>query len=107
MLYLVSMVGVVLLAIIRLTHGHQDHDHLHLVFFDTRAYWMRKAISALAELESPCPFEAFGSVIVNHTDTDADPRGSLVCVGVNQIKTGNPTLHGIHKVGKGFAMKRS
>lgn len=55
---------------------------------------MRKAIEALTELESPCPFEAFGTVIVNHTDTSADPNGNLVCIGVNRIKTGNPTLHG-------------
>jgi len=55
---------------------------------------MRKAIAALGELDSPCPFEAFGTVIVNHTDTSADPKGNLVCIGINRIRTGNPTLHG-------------
>ena len=56
---------------------------------------MRRAISALSELESPCPFAAFGTVIVNHTDTSAGPRGKLVCMGVNQnSQSGNPTLHG-------------
>lgn len=56
---------------------------------------MRRAISALAELESPCPFAAFGTVIVNHTDTSSDPKGRLVCIGVNQnSQLGNPTLHG-------------
>lgn len=56
---------------------------------------MRRAVSALAELESPCPFAAFGTVIVNHTDTSTDPKGKLVCMGVNQnSQSGNPTLHG-------------
>ena len=54
---------------------------------------MRRAIAALPELTgSPCPSEAFGAVIVNHT---ASPEGELVCIGANSIKKdGNPTLHG-------------
>ena len=58
-----------------------------------RAHWMRRAITALTELTgSPCPSEAFGAVIVNHTSS---PEGELVCLGVNTIKKdGNPTLHG-------------
>lgn len=56
---------------------------------------MRRAISALVELESPCPFAAFGTVIVNHTDTSEGSKGSLVCMGVNQnSQSGNPTWHG-------------
>lgn len=60
--------------------------------FGTRAFWMRRANAALAELVSPCPVGAFASVIVNHT---APGLGELVCVGVNSRgTTGNPTLHG-------------
>lgn len=62
---------------------------------EIRAYWMRKAISALSELSSPCPFAAFGTVIVNHTVSEP-PEGELVCIGANAImKDGNPTLHGM------------
>lgn len=62
--------------------------------FSTRAYWMRQANKALDELSgSPCPFAAFGTAIVNHTDTDG--LGDLICIGVNQNRqTGNPSLHG-------------
>ena len=62
---------------------------------DIRAYWMRKAISALSDLQSPCPFAPFGAVIVNHTVTEPE-EGELVCIGVNAVqKDGNPTLHGM------------
>jgi hypothetical protein len=61
--------------------------------FSTRVYWMRQANGVLAELSSPCPFAAFGTVIVNHTDTKG--LGELICIGVNSIfQIGNPTLHG-------------
>jgi len=57
---------------------------------------MRAAITALSDLDSPCPFAAFGTVIVNHTDVFSDPRGRLVCMGVNGIgRWGNPILHGM------------
>jgi len=53
---------------------------------------MRTAIGALHSLVSPCPFEAYGAAIVNHTASEA---GELVCIGANAIiKEGNPTLHG-------------
>jgi hypothetical protein len=102
MLYPISILSILLLALIHLTHGHSEHihakhhnAHTSPIPFEIRAYWMRRAISALAELESPCHFQAFGTVIVNHTDTSSDPKGNLICIGVNQIaKTGNPTLHG-------------
>ncbi|OOQ87407.1 FCY1p [Penicillium brasilianum] len=63
------------------------------VSFETRARWMRLANQALSDIsESPCPFAAFGTVIVNHTDS---PVGKLICMGVNENrKTGNPALHG-------------
>jgi hypothetical protein len=60
--------------------------------FSTRAYWMRRANSVLADLSSPCPFAAFATVIVNHTETGL---GHEVCIGINSNSiTGNPTLHG-------------
>jgi hypothetical protein len=63
--------------------------------FSTRAYWMRQANAALSQLVSPCPFGAFGTVIVNHTAPGEDGLGELVCMGANNISlTGNPTLHG-------------
>ena len=62
--------------------------------FSTRVYWMRQANAVLAELASPCPFGAFGTVVVNHTDTYG--LGKLVCIGVNSLfEFGNPTLHGM------------
>lgn len=68
-----------------------SEDH---VPYSTRAHWMGRAVKALIELRSPCPFEAFGSVIVNHTT--ADKMGTEVCIGANAIReTGNPTLHGL------------
>jgi hypothetical protein len=62
--------------------------------YSTRAYWMRRAISSLAELSpSPCPFAAFGTVIVNHTN-NAGP-GELVCTGINtHTLEGNPITDG-------------
>ncbi|OAA43702.1 nucleoside deaminase [Metarhizium rileyi] len=58
----------------------------------TRNHWMRRANAALFEVTgSPCPPQAFGSVIVNHT---AGGLGDLVCIGVNAVESGNPTLHG-------------
>ncbi|KAH9898612.1 cytidine deaminase-like protein [Xylariomycetidae sp. FL2044] len=61
------------------------------VSFSTRAHWMRQATQALG---TPCPFAAFGSVIVNHTAGTSE-LGELVCTGANSNSaTGNPTLHG-------------
>lgn len=64
------------------------------ISFATRAYWMRLASEALAEVSgSPCPFAAFGTVIVNHTNING--LGDLVCIGVNEnSQTGNPSQHG-------------
>lgn len=60
--------------------------------YSTRAYWMRRANQALADLSTPCPFAAFGSVIVNHTGTGL---GDEICIGANSNSAlGNPTLHG-------------
>ncbi|KAJ5661316.1 guanine deaminase [Penicillium longicatenatum] len=63
------------------------------VSFETRIHWMRLANQALGGLSgSPCPFAAFGTVVVNHTESTV---GELICMGVNEnSKTGNPSLHG-------------
>ncbi|EFY86699.1 nucleoside deaminase [Metarhizium acridum CQMa 102] len=59
---------------------------------ETRHYWMRRANAALFEVTgNPCPTQAFGTVIVNHT---AGGLGELVCIGANDVASGNPTLHG-------------
>jgi tRNA(Arg) A34 adenosine deaminase TadA len=88
MLYPISILSLILLLLIHLTNA-QD------IPFSTRAYWMRHAISALSQLDSPCPFAAFGKVVVNHTGTSVDQKGALVCMGINSnARTGNPTLHG-------------
>ncbi|KAJ7054875.1 guanine deaminase [Mycena amicta] len=64
---------------------------INAIPFSTRPFWMRQANGALLS-QSPCPFSAFGSVIVNHTEP---AMGELVCTGVNTNRqTGNPTLHG-------------
>ncbi len=108
MLYPLSILSLVLLFLIHLTHGsssHQKHSHdsqHHLpqeadsIPFETRAHWMRKANAVLPELASPCPFQPFGTVIVNHTATSTEhPHGKLICYSVNQnLQEGNPTLHG-------------
>ncbi|ETI27296.1 hypothetical protein G647_09486 [Cladophialophora carrionii CBS 160.54] len=74
----------------------------------TREHWMRRAVEALSDLNdgSPCPFAAFGCVIVNHSavatgrggiaDVELGVElGSEVCIGANAIvREGNPTMHG-------------
>jgi hypothetical protein len=104
-----------------LAQGHAQDPNHHLnsrddlssdsadpIPLSTREHWMRRAAGSLADLNngSPCPFAAFGCVIVNHSAVAtgrggvADVQlglelGSEVCVGANAIvKEGNPTLHG-------------
>ncbi|KAH8821618.1 cytidine deaminase-like protein [Xylogone sp. PMI_703] len=104
-----SLLSLIFLVIIPFTKADKHHgNHQHEVKFSatddlssdpvpysTRAYWMRMANQALSELISPCPFQAFGTVIVNHTDTSSDPKGTLVCIGANSMATtGDPTMHG-------------
>lgn len=92
-----------LLTLLPLTLAHQsplaaiDATGLTVnsIPYSTRVHWMRKANEALSLLSSPCPFAAFGTVIVNHTAVTPDGLGKLVCIGINEnSKTGNPTLHG-------------
>lgn len=74
--------------------------------FSTRAFWMRKANEALFNVHGdPCPFAAFGTVIVNHT---ADGLGEAVCIGANSgMQTGNPVLHGTSTDGLRFYLQSS
>lgn len=58
----------------------------------TRVYWMRRTNELLSEGASPCPMYPFAAVIVNHTS--ANGLGELVCSGVNQVESGDPTKHG-------------
>jgi tRNA(Arg) A34 adenosine deaminase TadA len=102
-----------LLSLALPTYSHTNHLHardaslqhllaapslsINSIPFSTRAYWMRQANAALAALppSSPCPFAAFGSVIVNHSSTDPSSLGDLICTGANSNSAaGNPTLHG-------------
>ncbi|KAL7624453.1 hypothetical protein AAE478_006018 [Parahypoxylon ruwenzoriense] len=90
------------LALFRLAfcheHGHQGQAPIGKpttrppddIPFSARAYWMRQAVLALGH---PCPYAAFGTVIVNHTADSG--LGKLVCTGANSRSgSGNPTLHG-------------
>ncbi|KAI8179219.1 hypothetical protein K4K51_003798 [Colletotrichum sp. SAR 10_75] len=52
-----------------------------------RVEYMRKTNEALYRQSGPCPFAAFGSIIVNHTSDE------VVCEGAN-FRTGDPTIHG-------------
>ncbi|KAF9874789.1 hypothetical protein CkaCkLH20_07926 [Colletotrichum karsti] len=54
---------------------------------EKRVEYMRKANEALYRQSGPCPFAAFGTIIVNHTSDE------VVCEGAN-FRTGDPTIHG-------------
>ncbi|KAK2054734.1 cytidine deaminase-like protein [Colletotrichum caudatum] len=54
---------------------------------EKRVEYMRKTNEALFRQSGPCPFAAFGAIIVNHTSDD------IVCEGAN-FRTGDPTIHG-------------
>ncbi|KAI0159722.1 cytidine deaminase-like protein [Xylariaceae sp. FL1272] len=72
----------------------ESPDAIQTIPSSTREHWMRRAHQALFDLASPCPYAAFGAVIVNHTDTSLSPLGRLICIGVNSVRRGNPILHG-------------
>lgn len=109
MLYPLSILSLFLLFLIHLTsashqnHNHNQHQNILTPNTDSipdksRQFWMQQANLALSQLSSPCPFAAFGTVIVNHSAITPDsPHGTLVCQGVNRnSETGNPTLHGMN-----------
>ncbi|KAJ9609808.1 hypothetical protein H2200_006137 [Cladophialophora chaetospira] len=91
--------------------GDPDTPYVHTpdpIPLSTREHWMRRAITSLSDLNdgSPCPFAAFGCVIVNHSAVSTGrggvgdvqlgvELGEEVCIGANAIvREGNPTLHG-------------
>jgi hypothetical protein len=51
-----------------------------------RARYMRKTNQALYAHSGPCPFAAFGAIIVNHTSD------FIACEGAG-FRTGDPTLY--------------
>ena len=76
-------------------------ENVNGVPYSTRAHWMSRAVDALYDVHGThCPEQAFGATIVNHT---AGGLGELVCIGANDIATGNPTLHGECLAGCDFA----
>lgn len=94
MLYPLSLLSILLLFLIHLTSAHEHNHDSPEISSSTRKHWIRRANLALHELASPCPFGAFGTAIVNHTDLSTGPHGKLVCLGVNDVASGNPTIHG-------------
>ncbi|KAK4215817.1 guanine deaminase [Rhypophila decipiens] len=97
----ISLLVALAVCLLGLVCAHPNHSHQLPIIADSgltingippsaRAYWMRQANIALG---APCPFAAFGSVIVNHTANAG--LGELVCTGANSnSKTGNPIMHG-------------
>lgn len=73
------------------------------ISFATRALWIRQANEAVKKVTyTPCPFAAFGTVIVNHSKPDP---GELVCTGGNLgSHTGNPSLHGTRQLIRSTAL---
>jgi hypothetical protein len=77
------------------THSTQKSLAGDIIPYETRVYWIRRANAALVELEPPCPFSTFGSVVLNHTYRSSGLGGKLLCMSVNQnMQKGNLTLHG-------------
>ncbi|CAO2653064.1 Nn.00g024750.m01.CDS01 [Neocucurbitaria sp. VM-36] len=70
---------------------NDDQDMSGLVVnsipYSDRVKYMRLANEALFEQSGPCPFAAYGTIIVNHTSDE------VVCRGAN-FRTGDPTIHG-------------
>ncbi|KAF3053204.1 hypothetical protein E8E11_011710 [Didymella keratinophila] len=52
-----------------------------------REKYVRLVNEALYKQSGPCPFAAYGTIIVNHTSDE------IVCRGAN-FRTGDPTIHG-------------
>lgn len=81
-------------------HPGEFNDPLHYddpLPLSTRHHWMRLANTAVLHAHTPCPFMAFGTVIVNHTLSFLDPSnlGDVICTGLNHNNhTANPILDG-------------
>ncbi|KAK4169672.1 cytidine deaminase-like protein [Cladorrhinum sp. PSN259] len=80
---------------VRLAKPEPEPTVINGIPYSVRAHWMREANKAL---NHPCPFAAFGSVVVNHTGSSAEEAGApgeLVCEGRNLGGVlGNPVMHG-------------
>jgi len=93
-----SLLVCLTLSVSAFSHALQDviaspNVAVNGIPYTIRAHWMRRANAALSDLVSPCPFGAFGTVIVNHTAPSE--YGDLVCIGVNSNQqSGNPVNHG-------------
>ncbi|KAH8927815.1 cytidine deaminase-like protein [Atractiella rhizophila] len=75
----------------KFTVANDDQDMTGVIVngipYSTRVKYMRLANEALYEQSGPCPFAAYGTIIVNHTSDE------IVCQGAN-FRTGDPTIHG-------------
>lgn len=92
LLLLVSLVSSTNVQEVLLKEYDETPLHIH-------EHWMRYANTLYAELtpsHTPCPFNAFAAVVVNHSvRTSEHPLGRPICTGVNGVtEWGNPTLHG-------------
>ncbi|KAG4435174.1 hypothetical protein IFR05_009343 [Cadophora sp. M221] len=88
-LYILSLLASLAAAAFTVPNDDQDMTGLTVnsIPYSTRVKYMRLANEALYEQSGPCPFAAYGTIIVNHT---AD---AIVCKGAN-FRTGDPTIHG-------------
>jgi len=61
---------------------------------DVRAYFMQQAFQFLFSVHgSPCPFNAFGAIMVNHTAGPTIEDATIVCYGYNKAKSITPFWH--------------
>lgn len=80
--------GLAVTTACHFTVPNDDQDMSGLVIngipYSTRVKYMRLTNEALFEQSGPCPFAAYGTIIVNHTADE------VVCRGAN-FRTGDPT----------------
>ncbi|KAK9797962.1 putative Cytidine deaminase-like protein [Seiridium cardinale] len=88
---ILSALGIFASCVAHFTIPNDDQDMSGLVVNQIppakRIEYMRKANEALYAQSGPCPFAAYGTIIVNHTADE------VVCEGAN-FRTGDPTIHG-------------
>ncbi|KAH6679384.1 cytidine deaminase-like protein [Halenospora varia] len=88
-LVILGLLGALAAAHFVVPNDDQDMSGLTVnsIPYSTRVKYMRLANQALYEQSGPCPFAAYGTIIVNHTSDE------IVCRGAN-FRTGDPTIHG-------------
>ncbi|ORY65027.1 cytidine deaminase-like protein [Pseudomassariella vexata] len=88
---IILLLGAIASCAAHFTVPNDDQDMSGLTVnslpWDKRVEYMRKTNQALYSQSGPCPFAAFGAIIVNHTADE------VVCEGAN-FRTGDPTIHG-------------